>query len=199
MSLPRDTHDALSDITNITGIFLIIEMYATLLTIAYWFPNIYVQMPTLDEAARKREERNQQQRRRQALCWFIKGVSRSTTRILAKPKEELNPTGKSIKNIVYKDVLNWWITVGILKPFYQSSCEHILLGWNLIFFGHIAVVLAPGLVTVTDWVLTTPAPRAPWSWRGSFGLRSSRCLSLEAWCRTAGNVGTEIVAAAARR
>jgi ATP-dependent DNA helicase PIF1 len=35
------------------------------------------------------------------------GVSRSTTRILAKPKEDLDPTGKSTKNIVYKDVLNW--------------------------------------------------------------------------------------------
>jgi ATP-dependent DNA helicase PIF1 len=36
-----------------------------------------------------------------------RGVSRSTTRILAKPKEELDPTGKSTKNIVFKDVLNW--------------------------------------------------------------------------------------------
>jgi len=36
-----------------------------------------------------------------------RGVSRSTTRILAKPKEDLDPTGKSTKNIVYKDVLNW--------------------------------------------------------------------------------------------
>jgi len=35
------------------------------------------------------------------------GVSRSTTRILAKPKEELDPTGRSTKNIVYKDILNW--------------------------------------------------------------------------------------------
>ena len=35
-----------------------------------------------------------------------RGVSRSTTRILAKPKDELDPTGKSTKNIVYKDVLN---------------------------------------------------------------------------------------------
>jgi ATP-dependent DNA helicase PIF1 len=36
-----------------------------------------------------------------------RGVSRSTTRILAKPKEDLDPTGKSTENIVYKDVLNW--------------------------------------------------------------------------------------------
>jgi len=36
-----------------------------------------------------------------------RGVSRATTRILAKPKKELDPTGKSTKNIVYKDVLNW--------------------------------------------------------------------------------------------
>ena len=36
-----------------------------------------------------------------------RGVSRLTTRILAKPKEELDPTGKSTKNIVYKDILNW--------------------------------------------------------------------------------------------
>jgi len=36
-----------------------------------------------------------------------RGVSRSTTRTLAKPKEELDPTGKSTKNIVYKDILNW--------------------------------------------------------------------------------------------
>jgi ATP-dependent DNA helicase PIF1 len=33
-------------------------------------------------------------------------VSRQTTRILARPKKELDPTGKSTKNIVYKDVLN---------------------------------------------------------------------------------------------
>jgi ATP-dependent DNA helicase PIF1 len=36
-----------------------------------------------------------------------RGVSRSTTRILAKPKEELDPNGKSTKNIVYKDIINW--------------------------------------------------------------------------------------------
>jgi len=36
-----------------------------------------------------------------------RGVSRATTRILAKPKKELDPTGKSTKNIVYKEVLNW--------------------------------------------------------------------------------------------
>jgi ATP-dependent DNA helicase PIF1 len=35
---------------------------------------------------------------------LARGVSRSTTRILAKPKEDLDPTGKSTKNI---DVLNW--------------------------------------------------------------------------------------------
>jgi ATP-dependent DNA helicase PIF1 len=34
-------------------------------------------------------------------------VSRSATRILAKPKEDLDPTGKSTKNIVYKEVLQW--------------------------------------------------------------------------------------------
>jgi ATP-dependent DNA helicase PIF1 len=38
---------------------------------------------------------------------LLRGVSRSTTRILAKPKEDLDPTGKSTKNIVYRDVLNW--------------------------------------------------------------------------------------------
>jgi len=36
---------------------------------------------------------------------------------VAKPKEEFDPTGKSTKNIVYKDALNGWLTVGILKPF----------------------------------------------------------------------------------
>lgn len=36
-----------------------------------------------------------------------RGVSRQTTRILAKPKKELDPTGKSTGNIVYKDVLDW--------------------------------------------------------------------------------------------
>jgi len=36
-----------------------------------------------------------------------RGISRATIRILAKPKKELDPTGKSTKNIVYKDVLNW--------------------------------------------------------------------------------------------
>jgi hypothetical protein len=52
-------------------------------------------------------------------------VSRSTTRILAKPKKKLDPTGKSTNNIVYKDILNWWLMEGILKPFYQSSCEYV--------------------------------------------------------------------------
>jgi len=36
-----------------------------------------------------------------------RGVSRSTTRILAKPKNDLDATRKSTKNIVYRDVLNW--------------------------------------------------------------------------------------------
>jgi ATP-dependent DNA helicase PIF1 len=36
-----------------------------------------------------------------------RGVSRQTTRILSKPNKELDSTGKSTKNIVYKDVLNW--------------------------------------------------------------------------------------------
>jgi len=36
-----------------------------------------------------------------------RGVSRQTTRVLAKPKNELDPSGKDTKNIVYKDVLQW--------------------------------------------------------------------------------------------
>ena len=36
-----------------------------------------------------------------------RGVSRQTTRILAKPKKEVDTSGKSTKNIVYKDVLAW--------------------------------------------------------------------------------------------
>jgi ATP-dependent DNA helicase PIF1 len=36
-----------------------------------------------------------------------RGVSRQTTRILSKPNKELDSIGKSTKNIVYKDVLNW--------------------------------------------------------------------------------------------
>jgi ATP-dependent DNA helicase PIF1 len=35
-----------------------------------------------------------------------RGVSRSTTRVLAKPSQELDSTGNTTKNIVYKDVLN---------------------------------------------------------------------------------------------
>jgi len=35
------------------------------------------------------------------------GLSRGVTRILAKPKDDLDATGKSTKNIVYRDVLNW--------------------------------------------------------------------------------------------
>jgi hypothetical protein len=27
---------------------------------------------------------------------------------LAKPKQDLDPTGRSTRNIVYRDVLNWW-------------------------------------------------------------------------------------------
>jgi ATP-dependent DNA helicase PIF1 len=34
-----------------------------------------------------------------------RGVSRQTTRILAKPNTDLDPKGKSTKNIVYRDVL----------------------------------------------------------------------------------------------
>jgi ATP-dependent DNA helicase PIF1 len=34
-----------------------------------------------------------------------RGVSRQTTRILAKPNKDIDPTGKSTKNIVYRDVL----------------------------------------------------------------------------------------------
>jgi ATP-dependent DNA helicase PIF1 len=36
-----------------------------------------------------------------------RGVSRSAPRVLAKPKVDLDPTGKGTKNIVYRDVLNW--------------------------------------------------------------------------------------------
>jgi len=38
-----------------------------------------------------------------------RGVSRQTTRILAKPNKELDPTEKCTKNIdiVYKDILEW--------------------------------------------------------------------------------------------
>lgn len=36
-----------------------------------------------------------------------RGVSRQTTRILSKPNKELDTTGKTTKNIVYRDVLNW--------------------------------------------------------------------------------------------
>ncbi|XP_052164729.1 uncharacterized protein LOC127781722 [Oryza glaberrima] len=36
-----------------------------------------------------------------------RGVSRQTTRILAKPKKEVDLAGKSTKNIVYKDILDW--------------------------------------------------------------------------------------------
>ena len=34
-----------------------------------------------------------------------RGVSRNTTRILAKPNKEIDKAGTSTKNIVYKDVL----------------------------------------------------------------------------------------------
>lgn len=34
-----------------------------------------------------------------------RGVSRNTTRILAKPNKEVDKSGKSTKNIVYRDVL----------------------------------------------------------------------------------------------
>jgi ATP-dependent DNA helicase PIF1 len=36
-----------------------------------------------------------------------RGVSRSATRVLTKLKVDLDPTGKSAKNIVYRDVINW--------------------------------------------------------------------------------------------
>jgi len=35
-----------------------------------------------------------------------RGVSRQTTRILSKPNKELDTTGKTTKNIRFKDVLN---------------------------------------------------------------------------------------------
>jgi ATP-dependent DNA helicase PIF1 len=37
----------------------------------------------------------------------LRGVSRQTTRILAKSKKKINPTGKSTRNIMYKNVFNW--------------------------------------------------------------------------------------------
>jgi ATP-dependent DNA helicase PIF1 len=36
-----------------------------------------------------------------------RGMSRSTTRVLAKPNQELDSTRNTTKNIVYKDVLNY--------------------------------------------------------------------------------------------
>ena len=44
-----------------------------------------------------------------------RGVSRSTTRVLVKPNQELDCN--FTKNIVYKDVLNCWLMVGVLKHF----------------------------------------------------------------------------------
>ncbi|VAH83313.1 unnamed protein product [Triticum turgidum subsp. durum] len=34
-----------------------------------------------------------------------RGISRQTTRMLAKPNKDIDPSGKSTKNIVYKEVL----------------------------------------------------------------------------------------------
>ena len=65
MSTPRDTHDALSDTTNIRGM-LSICMYAAFFMMPYWYP-IYVQTLTIDDkASRKTEEKNMQQQKRQA-------------------------------------------------------------------------------------------------------------------------------------
>ena len=36
-----------------------------------------------------------------------RGVSRQTTKVLVKLNKEIDSTGKSTKNIVYRDVLNW--------------------------------------------------------------------------------------------
>jgi hypothetical protein len=36
-----------------------------------------------------------------------RGVSRQIIRILAKPKKKLDPTGKSTKNIIYNNVMDW--------------------------------------------------------------------------------------------
>jgi ATP-dependent DNA helicase PIF1 len=43
---------------------------------------------------------------RQLYVALSRGVSRKTTRILAKPKKEVDPIGRSTGNIVYKDVLD---------------------------------------------------------------------------------------------
>jgi ATP-dependent DNA helicase PIF1 len=36
---------------------------------------------------------------------LLRGVSRKTARILAKPSKDVDKSGKSTKNIVYRDVL----------------------------------------------------------------------------------------------
>ena len=56
---------------------------------------------------------------------------------VAKPKEEFDPTGKSTKNIVYKDVLYRWLTVGILKPFYHSWIYIARQVLDIFIFGHV--------------------------------------------------------------
>jgi ATP-dependent DNA helicase PIF1 len=38
-----------------------------------------------------------------------RGVSRKTTRVLAKPNKEIDKSRKSTKNIVYRDVLELWV------------------------------------------------------------------------------------------
>ena len=51
-----------------------------------------------------------------------RGVSRQTTRISAKPNNDIDPTGKSTKNIVYRDVLEGWNGVIISSRRYVLIC-----------------------------------------------------------------------------
>ena len=66
-----------------------------------------------------------------------RGVSRQTTRILSKPNKELDTTGKTTKNIVYRDVLNWWWVLSnifhpVSLPLFPNKWNFLLICRNLL-------------------------------------------------------------------
>lgn len=81
-----------------------------------------------------------------------RGVSRGTTRILAKPRIDIDPTGKSTKNIVYRDVLFWTDCLRLIREYHVQ----ILLKaqFFILFIGLLSLVVSggPGCMDGRMWL-----------------------------------------------
>ena len=81
-----------------------------------------------------------------------RGVSRGTTRILAKLRIDIDPTGKSTKNIVYRDVLFWTDCLRLIREYHVQ----ILLKaqFFILFIGLLSLVVSggPGCMDGRMWL-----------------------------------------------